>query len=195
MSNQESLSLLERQVAIPSRRRFWLFLFCCVSASMMGAAFVVTQSLKQVNVNVRVGQLAQWVPNANPPSIVASDLCEGQRCPCPSTTMNAVVTQSEVRRFLDQNISEKHIPRIVPSLANGVQVGFKLYGIDSKSLWARVGLVSGDTIHKVQGIDLHSPHKVMDFYYKLKSETQPEIHVDLSRRGCAATLDLSIVRD
>lgn len=191
MSNEESLSLLERQVAIPSRRRMWLFLFSCVAASMIGAAFVVTQSLKEVNVNVRVHQQSQEEPAAT--LAAASTSCAGQLCACLTTSINAVVDESEVQRLLSEDGPRG--PRIVPSFAGGVAVGFKLYAIAPDSIWSRIGLVNGDTIHTVQGIDLHSPEQAMKLYHKLTRESPAQIHVELSRAGCPATLDLSVLAD
>lgn len=194
MPNDESQSLLTRQVTIPSRRHLWLFLFCCVTASSMSAAFVVTKSIRQVNVHLRVHPSA---PMAQAAPLTTSDACATQLCACPTTSMHAVVTQSEVRAFLNAdaaNISQLAVPRLAPTFSHGVAVGFKLYAIAPQSIWARIGLLNGDTIHKVQNAELHKPDEAFEMFRQLKIELS-EIHVDLSRGGCAATLDLSIVGD
>jgi hypothetical protein len=71
--------------------------------------------------------------------------------------------------------------RIVPSIKGGKANGFKLYAIRPSSVWAKLGLMNGDTVHAINGHDLTSPDKALEVYTKVREAD--EIEIDLSRRG------------
>lgn len=178
MPAKESLTLLERQVALPARRRMWFFAFCCVSASMIGAAVVVGHSLRDAHVH-------------HPDAVASLSPIDDVASSCASTIMNAALTSEEWQAYLsDGEIAGS--AHIVPSYADGKHNGFKIYAIGATSLWARVGLENGDTLQKVQGQPLGSTSQVLSAYDQLQRSGTREVHVDLLRDGCAATLDVVI---
>jgi hypothetical protein len=81
--------------------------------------------------------------------------------------------------------------RIVPSIKNGKTNGFKLYAIRPSSVFARIGLKNGDTIHSINGHDLTSLEKGLQVYTMVLEAKI--VVVDLSRRGAAVTLHYDIV--
>lgn len=80
--------------------------------------------------------------------------------------------------------------RIVPSMKNGTSDGFKLYAIRPTSAFAKCGLTNGDTITKINGLDLTSPEKALEVYQKLR--TAKKFVVDITRRGSPLTLTYTI---
>ena len=71
--------------------------------------------------------------------------------------------------------------RIVPSFRDGKPEGFKLFSIRPGSIYSMLGIVNGDIINKINGINLSSPEKALEIYEKLR--TADKFVVDLSRRG------------
>ena len=61
--------------------------------------------------------------------------------------------------------------RVVPSVKNGQPNGFKLYAIRPSSVYAKIGLMNGDTIHAVNGFELTSLDKGLEVYTKVKEST------------------------
>lgn len=80
--------------------------------------------------------------------------------------------------------------RIVPSIKNGKANGFKLYAIRPNSVYAKIGLRNGDTIHSINGMELTSLDKGLEIYSKLKSASS--LSVNATRRGKPVSLSYSI---
>jgi type II secretory pathway component PulC len=82
--------------------------------------------------------------------------------------------------------------RIVPAIKNGQPDGFKVYAIRPTSLFARLGLMNGDTVRAISGFELMSPDKALDAYAKLRDATSVEL--ELVRRGQPVTLHIEITK-
>jgi general secretion pathway protein C len=80
--------------------------------------------------------------------------------------------------------------RVVPSVKNGQPNGFKLYAIRPSSVYAKIGLMNGDTIHAVNGFELTSIDKGLEVYTKVKESTS--LSVSVTRRGKPLNLSYSI---
>lgn len=80
--------------------------------------------------------------------------------------------------------------RVVPSMKNGKADGLKLYAIRPDSLWAKIGLVNGDTITAVNGLPLTDSQAGLDIYVKLRDATKLE--VSLVRGGSPLVLTITI---
>jgi type II secretory pathway component PulC len=82
--------------------------------------------------------------------------------------------------------------RIVPAMKNGQPDGLKLYAIRPSSLYARIGLFNGDTLHRINGIDVSTPDRMLEAYTKLKDAK--EFTLDLTRRGQPVTQVITITK-
>lgn len=80
--------------------------------------------------------------------------------------------------------------RIVPSVKNGQPNGFKLYAIRPSSVYAKIGLMNGDTLHAVNGFELNSMDKALEVYTKVRESSN--LSVEVTRRGKPMTLSYSI---
>ena len=80
--------------------------------------------------------------------------------------------------------------RVVPSVKNGQPNGFKLYAIRPSSVYSKIGLMNGDTIHAVNGFELTSLDKGLEVYTKVKESTS--LSVSITRRGKPLNLSYSI---
>jgi hypothetical protein len=80
--------------------------------------------------------------------------------------------------------------RVVPAMKDGKPLGFKLYAIRPASLYARLGLLNGDTLVSVNGFELTSADKALEIYTKLREASRIEIVVE--RKGVQLTLAYSI---
>ncbi len=78
--------------------------------------------------------------------------------------------------------------RIVPSIKNGKQDGFKLYAIRPSSVWKKLGFKNGDKIHTINALILDSMTKMMDIP-KVFTPTLPSVAIVISRRGRTVTLN------
>ena len=80
--------------------------------------------------------------------------------------------------------------RIVPSLKNGKPKGFRLYAIRPNSIFAKIGIRNGDTIHAINSFELKSLSDGLEIYGKLQSASN--ISVAMTRRGKSITLNYTI---
>ncbi len=83
--------------------------------------------------------------------------------------------------------------RVVPAVKDGKPAGFKLYAIKPGLLYARIGLQNGDTIQKLNGVELTSIDKFLEVYSKIREAKQ--FTLDLQRMGKPVTLVITIVKD
>jgi S1-C subfamily serine protease len=80
--------------------------------------------------------------------------------------------------------------RIVPATVNGVPDGLKLYGIHPGSIPGRLGMMNGDTLRLINGMDLSTPTNALDTYSKLRHATRLELLI--IRRGQPSTIVITV---
>jgi general secretion pathway protein C len=80
--------------------------------------------------------------------------------------------------------------RIVPSVKDNKPNGFKLYAIRPGSVYAKIGLMNGDTIQAINGYDMSTPAMALEVYTKLR--TAPNLSVSILRRGETKAMNYTI---
>ncbi len=80
--------------------------------------------------------------------------------------------------------------RIVPSIKDGKANGFKMYAIRPNSVYAKIGMQNGDTIHSINGFEITSPDKALEVYTKVKSANS--LSVQVTRRGQPVGMEYTI---
>ena len=80
--------------------------------------------------------------------------------------------------------------RIIPNYRNGKYDGFRLVGVRPNSLYAALGIRSGDIVQRVNGQDLNSPNKALELFNQL--QTASTINVDIIRYGKKVTLTYKV---
>ncbi len=100
------------------------------------------------------------------------------------------IDKDVVDKILENPMAVARGARIVPSIKNGKANGFKLYAIRPSSVYAKIGLMNGDTIHSINGFELTSPDKALEVYTKLRSASS--LSVNATRRGKPISLSYSI---
>jgi general secretion pathway protein C len=100
------------------------------------------------------------------------------------------VRQSEVQESL-QNMNELLSQvRIRPHFRDGQPDGLALTRIKSQSIFARMGLRSGDIVKGVNGNPIETPDDVLSLYEGLKSGSQ--ISLEITRNGEPQTINYRI---
>jgi type II secretion system protein C len=98
------------------------------------------------------------------------------------------------RTMLDEELSDMTSltqgAKIVPNIVGGKYRGFRLVGVRSNSLYRAIGLQSGDSIRRVNGIEIDSPTKALQLFEQLRKSNK--IAVDIDRRGQPKTLNYSV---
>lgn len=88
--------------------------------------------------------------------------------------------------YVEKELGEGYVnilnkARLVPFNQNGVMTGFKLIGLDSKSLIGKVGLKNQDVITQVNDISLQQPDQGFAFFQAFEDER--EIRISFLRGG------------
>jgi hypothetical protein len=130
-----------------------------------------------------LARLAEVPPPRLPASPLEEELarsihCDGNRCEMPRSLFDKILG--------DMNQLAAGA-RIVPSIRDGRADGFKLYAIRPNSLFARLGITNGDTIHTINGQDITTPDKALEVYTKLRNADR--LSVTLTRRGQPLTME------
>jgi hypothetical protein len=101
------------------------------------------------------------------------------------------IRRALVDRVLADPIAATASARLVPAVANGHPIGFKLYALRPGSLLDALGFSNGDTVTTVNGYDLTSPDKSLEFYARVRASN--EFDVGVIRHGSPRTLHYTIV--
>jgi general secretion pathway protein C len=140
-------------------------------------------------------------PQAPPPQVVA-EAPTGDAPPVDDLTAafdSGIKKIDETTYEIDRSLVDKVLvnpmavakgARVVPSVKNGKANGFKLYAIRPSSVYSKLGLSNGDTIHAINGFDLTSMDKALEVYTKVKEANS--LTVTVTRRGKPTTLNYSI---
>lgn len=100
------------------------------------------------------------------------------------------VKRSVVELILANPMTVARGARVVPSIKNGKANGFKLYAIRPSSVYAKVGIMNGDTVLSINGQALDSPDKALEVYTALRKAKS--LKLEISRRGAPVTLRIDI---
>ena len=76
--------------------------------------------------------------------------------------------------------------RAVPAFKGGVSEGLKIFGIRQGSIGEALAFQNGDTLLKVNGLDLTRAEKAIEVYSKLKTAT--DFTIELNRNGELRTI-------
>jgi hypothetical protein len=80
--------------------------------------------------------------------------------------------------------------RVIPAMDDGIQRGFKLYGIRRQTIMGRLGFQNGDRVLTINGMTLDSPDRALEAYVALREAKQ--LDVEIERKGKAQKLTLEI---
>jgi hypothetical protein len=97
------------------------------------------------------------------------------------------------KSLLDQLLESKDIvrsARIVPSIRGGQPNGFRLFAIRPASFAAKIGLLNGDTINRVNEFELTTADQWLEIYKKIREAK--DIKVEVDRRGEKVILEYTI---
>jgi general secretion pathway protein C len=80
--------------------------------------------------------------------------------------------------------------RIVPETRDGKPAGFRLFSIKPDGPFAKIGLLNGDVVSAINGLEMNSPDQALLAYTKLK--TANHLSVAIERNGQKITKDYNI---
>jgi general secretion pathway protein C len=80
--------------------------------------------------------------------------------------------------------------RIVPETKDGKPAGFRLFSIRPDGPFAKIGLLNGDVVSAINGLEMNSPDQALLAYTKLK--TANHLSVAIERNGQKVTKDYNI---
>jgi general secretion pathway protein C len=101
-----------------------------------------------------------------------------------------VLDRREVESAVDNLPQLLTKARVIPNFTNGKPDGFKIFAIDTTSLYAKIGLQNGDVIQRINGIEMRDPQNFMRVFQQLKDE--PSITIDLVRNNQKETFGYEI---
>lgn len=124
----------------------------------------------------------------DPRSLLAPAIAAGVAC---ESETRCTIDQAFVDAALANPASLAKQARIVPAMRDGVNAGYKLYGIRRESLPKALGLKNGDLIHTVNGHPLTTVDETMKLYTKLRDEKT--FILEIERKGTPRRLTIEIV--
>jgi general secretion pathway protein C len=80
--------------------------------------------------------------------------------------------------------------RVVPHFADGKPDGFKIFNIRPGSLFAQLGMVNGDIIKRVNGLDITGPEQALQMFTQLRDESQVTVDLERFRKNLTLQYDI-----
>ncbi len=106
---------------------------------------------------------------------------------CGAAQVRSTVSRAVVDRWVVDGASLVTAARVVPSITHGAPSGFKLYAIRPGSPPAIIGLQNGDTLLRLNGVDVSSIESLTAALAAWAKDAHIAV-LDLRRRGCPVTL-------
>lgn len=103
---------------------------------------------------------------------------------------NFEIDRSMIDKLLANPLAATKGARVTASIKNGKPNGIKLYAIRPSSVYAKLGLANGDTIHSINGNELDSLDKGLEVYQKVKDASS--LQVEVTRRGKPMSIHYTI---
>ncbi len=100
------------------------------------------------------------------------------------------VARSEVEKARTNLNQLLKSARMEPNIVNGQTEGFVVKMIRPKSLLAQLGIRRGDTVTRVNGVELNSPEKALQIFQQLREAKR--LTVDLKRGNENLTFDYEV---
>ena len=100
------------------------------------------------------------------------------------------VARSEVEKARSNLNQLLKSARMEPNIVNGQTEGFVVKMIRPKSLLAQLGIRRGDTVTRVNGVELNSPEKALQIFQQLREAKR--LTVDLKRGNDNLTFDYEV---
>ena len=101
----------------------------------------------------------------------------------------ADVDAKALAKLLEDPITLARGARLVPAIDQGKAVGFKLYAVAKTSLFARLGLQTGDVVASVNGRSIASADQALEVYTSLsKLNPGDTVTLEITRDGAPRTL-------
>jgi general secretion pathway protein C len=101
-----------------------------------------------------------------------------------------VITRDEVRGAIDRLPQLATQVQVVPAFLNGAFAGFRITRLEADSLLARAGLVAGDVVQRVNGLDLSRAENLGALLAQAPNVRRVE--VELTRNAQPVRLSLSL---
>jgi general secretion pathway protein C len=166
----------------------------------IGYKYVDFKNAAQGNRVERLSLLAEPPPPAAAPPTTVADTGPAQPTDEMTALLDASIKKIDDSNYeIDRSLVDKLLAnpmaatkgaRVTASIKNGQPNGIKLYAIRPSSVYAKLGLSNGDTIHSINGNDLDSLDKGLEVYQKVKDESS--LQVDITRRGKPMTIHYTI---
>jgi len=103
---------------------------------------------------------------------------------------NYVLDRREVNGMLQDFNKLLTQVRVVPHFADGKPDGFKIFNIRPGSLFASLGMVNGDIIKRVNGLDITGPEQALQMFQQLRDENQVTVDLERFRKNLTLQYDI-----
>ena len=103
---------------------------------------------------------------------------------------NYVMDRREVQGVLQDFNKLLTQIRVVPHFANGKPDGFKVFNIRPGSFFAQLGMVNGDIIKRVNGLDITGPEQALQMFTQLRDESRVTVDLERFRKNLTLQYDI-----
>lgn len=100
------------------------------------------------------------------------------------------LNRQELSKSLEHLDSMSQQLRLVPAFIDGVASGFRIAWLQPDSLLQRLGVLQGDVIRRINGLDLSRAENLAQLY--AQAQTTRRIDVDLNRGGAPVTVSVQV---
>jgi general secretion pathway protein C len=101
-----------------------------------------------------------------------------------------VLDRLEITAALDNLPQLLTKARVVPNFTSGKPDGFRIFSIVPDSFFSKIGLLNGDVLQRINGVEVKDPENFMKVFQQLKGESS--VTLDLVRNNQKQTFAYEI---
>lgn len=88
------------------------------------------------------------------------------------------ISRTEIAKILANLDTVGMQARMVPAFKDGIAQGFKIFAIQSNSVFSKIGIENGDVVKRINGFELNSAVAALEIYSRLQNSAHIEIEVE-----------------
>jgi general secretion pathway protein C len=141
---------------------------------------------------VRQGALEELLTLAamDKPASVAAGAGGAAPVQAPGSPLRKVIDRREVEQAMSDLPKLLTQARAVPNMVNGALNGFRIDYIAPASFYEKIGLVAGDVLQRVNGVDIRDPSTMLSLFQQLKNERTVKLDMVRNNERSTVTYEL-----
>lgn len=149
--------------------------------------------IRREGIVVRQGsqqELLELIAGTEQPTAAARPVAMTAATAVPGTPIRKTLDRREVEQAIGDLPKLLSQARAVPVMVNGAMSGFRMDYIAPASFYEKIGLLYGDVLKQVNGVEIRDPGTMLTLFQQLRNESTVKLDVLRSNQRTTLTYDI-----